>query len=86
VVGDVRAGVLEELDQLHRRRLAPVGDVGLVGDPEDEHTRAGEGLVGAVIQRLRDPGAAVVGMFWLTSPASSMNRVAKSNSLAFQVR
>ena len=40
VVGDVRAGVLQQLDQLHGRRLAHVGDVGLVRDAEHEDPRA----------------------------------------------
>ncbi len=60
VVLDGRAGVLQELDQLHGRRLAPVGDVRLVRDPEDEDPRARERLVGAVVERLRDARAAVV--------------------------
>ena len=40
VVGDVCARVLEQADDLHRRRLAHVRDVGLVGDAEDEDPRA----------------------------------------------
>ena len=60
VVGDVRAGVLEQLDQLHGGRLAHVGDIRLVGDAEHEDPRALERLARAVVERLRDARAAVV--------------------------
>ena len=36
VIGDVRAGVLQQLDQLDSRRLAHVGDVRLVGHAEHQ--------------------------------------------------
>jgi hypothetical protein len=42
VVGDVRARVLQELDELESRRFARVRDVRLVRDTEDEDPRAGE--------------------------------------------
>src|SRR5919108_584888 len=40
VVRDFGAGAAKELDQLDRRRLPRVADVGLVGDAEDEDLRA----------------------------------------------
>ena len=60
VVGDLGAGVLEQPDQLDRRRLARVGDVRLVRDAEDEDLRAGERALARVVQRLGDDRPAEV--------------------------
>ena len=40
VVGDVGAEVAKQTDDLERRRLAQVADAALVGDAEQQHTRA----------------------------------------------
>ena len=60
MVGDVGARVLEEADQLDRRRLARVRDARLVRDAEDEDLRALQRALALVVQRLRDDRAAEV--------------------------
>ena len=60
VVGDRGAGGAEQLDQLHRRRLAPVVDVRLVGDARGPAPSIRDRLARAVVERLDDARAAVV--------------------------
>src|SRR5204863_5796750 len=48
------AALLQQLDQLERRRLAIVVDVGFVREAEDEDARAEDALAVAV-DRLHDP-------------------------------
>ena len=59
VVADVRALLAQQLDDLQRRRLARVVDVGLVGHADDEDVRAAQRL-GLAVERPRDLLAAVV--------------------------
>ena len=87
VVGDLGAGVAQQLDQLLGRRLAHVADVGLVGDAERRGSASRRATASSpwfiaceITERQK------YGMLLLTSPARSMKRVEKSNSRAFQER
>ena len=60
MIRDLRARLLQQLDDLLRRRLAHVVDVGLIRDAEHEEPRAFERLLRTVVQRLRDQRAAEV--------------------------
>ena len=75
VVGDVGAGVAQQLDELLGRRLARVADVGLVGDAEDEDPRPRERLLRPWFSACEITERQKYGMLLLTSPASSMKRV-----------
>ncbi len=87
VVGDVGAGVAQQVDELLGRRLAHVADVGLVGDAEDRGSSSrSTDLFAPWFSACEMSERQKYGMLLLTSPASSMKRVEKSNSRAFHVR
>ena len=60
VVRDLGSGVLQQRDELQRRRLAQVADVRLVRDAEHEDPRALHRALRVVVERLRDERAAEV--------------------------